>query len=144
MSDLLCGSCRQPLPALYGVLWHFVISLPPPSQNKVSGNKGGHKAQKAYKKYRDDYQFLLQVWKNQLKIPDATGRRRVHITRLFKGKAQKYDRGNLIGGCKPLLDAMTRCNLLVDDKEEFVEDHYDQERGKETGVRIIIQDMPCN
>ena len=133
-----CGSCKQLLP-VYGKFWQFTLSLEPPSQNTVSGNKGSGRHK--YKKLRDDYEFLFIVFRNELKIPKATGRRRVYITRLYSGRGQPRDRGNIIGGCKPLLDAMTRAKLIVDDKGEFLEDHYDQRRAKEKGVEIYIEEM---
>lgn len=136
----LCGSCGQELPSA-GKSWEFTLGIAPPSQNVVSGNKGGYAARAAYKKFRGDYVLLLQAWKNELAIPDAEGRRRIHITRLYSGRGKKMDRGNLIGGCKPLLDAMTRVGLIVDDKEEFLEDHYYQRRAKESGVEINIEEM---
>ena len=136
----VCGSCGQELPPA-GKSWLFALSLSPPSQNAVSGNKGSYVAKAKYRKYRDDYEILLRAWMNELKIPDAVARRRVSVTRRYSGRSQKMDRGNLIGGCKPLLDAMTRVGLIVDDNEEFLEDHYYQRRAKEGGVEINIEEM---
>lgn len=137
---MACGSCGQELPPA-GESWVFALSLVPPSQNVVSGNKGNRGARAKYKKYRDDYQLLLQAWMNELKIPDATGRRRVSISRRYAGRSQRRDRGNLIGGCKPLLDAMTLVGLIVDDKEEFLQDHYYQIRADINEVEIRIEEM---
>lgn len=136
----LCGSCGQDLPPA-GESWLFAMSLMPPSQNIVSGNKGGRAARTKYKKFRDDYGMLLRAWMNDLKIPDATGRRRVSVTRRYGGRAQKMDRGNLIGGCKPLLDAMTRVGLIVDDKEEFLQDHYYQIRADFNELEICVEEL---
>lgn len=36
------------------------------------------------------------------------------------------DYGNLVGGFKPILDAMTLEFLLFDDSPEWVDDHYTQ------------------
>ena len=136
----LCGSCGQTLPPA-GERWVFAIRLMPPSQNVVSGNKGNRGARAKYKKYRDDYCILLRAWMNELKIPDASARRRVSIARRYSGRAKRMDRGNLIGGCKPLLDAMTRVGLIVDDKEEFLQDHYYQIRADFNELEIIIEEM---
>ena len=119
----------------------FALSLMPPSQNIVSGNKGGRAAKAKYRKSRDDYCILLRAWMNELKIPDATSRRRVSITRRYSGRAKRMDRGNMIGGCKPLLDAMTRMGLIVDDREEFLQDHYYQIRSEVNEVEICIEEL---
>ena len=136
----LCGSCGQELPPA-GERWVFALSLMPPSQNIVSGNKGSAKARSKYRKIRGDYVLLLQAWKNELKIPDATSCRRVSITRRYSGRSKRMDRGNMIGGCKPLLDAMTRTGLIVDDREEFLQDHYYQIRSDFNELEICIEEM---
>lgn len=51
-------------------------------------------------------------------IPDATGKRRIHILRVGK---RLLDRDNLYGGCKPLLDAIRYLRLLVDDRPEYLD-----------------------
>lgn len=121
--------------------WVFALSLMPPSQNVVSGNKGSRGAKAKYKKYRSDYEILIRAWMNELKIPDAKSRRRISIIRLYAGRSKRMDRGNMIGGCKPLLDAMTRTGLIVDDREEFLEDHYYQTRSEVNEVEIIIEEL---
>lgn len=67
----------------------------------------------------------------------STPRYRVALVAL---RRRKLDRDNLIGGCKPLRDAIAQF-LGVDDNERFVEWEYDQAetRGiEETLVRIEI------
>lgn len=135
----VCAACKQPLPESDGPSWTFTLELEPPSQNVVSQNKG--KGRHLYRVIRDNYQFLFRAHKNRLAIPDATGKRRVFITRLYTGQGKKRDRGNLTGGCKPLLDAMTRAALLIDDKEAYLEDHYEQVRCDRKGVTICIEEM---
>jgi hypothetical protein len=60
-------------------------------------------------------------------IPPAVGRRRLVITRYCKSKRYLLDRGNLVGGCKPLLDAAIIRGLIKDDTEDALDDHYQQE-----------------
>ena len=134
----LCGTCRQSIPE-GGPHWSFTLSIEPPSQNVVASNKGAGRHK--YRKFRDDYEELLRAFKDKLAIPTATGRRRVFITRLYSGRGQRRDRGNIVGGCKPLLDALTNVGLLVDDKEEFLEDHYDQQKANAKGVWIQIEEI---
>jgi len=134
----LCGTCQQPIPE-GGASWSFTMSIEPPSQNTVASNKGPGRHK--YRKFREDYEELLRAFMAKLEIPKARGRRRVFITRLYSARGQKRDRGNIVGGCKPLLDAMTNVGLLVDDKEEFLEDHYDQQRANAKGVWIRIEEI---
>lgn len=46
-------------------------------------------------------------------LKPAQGKRRVHVTRFSRGT---LDTDNLLGGLKPVLDAMTRQKLLEDDR----------------------------
>ena len=133
----VCSRCNAPL-SIPGKRWEFTLHLEPPSQNVVSGNKGGGRFK--YKDFRDFYRLLLKNQIQSLQIPPAKTKRRVLITRLYSGRGRKRDHGNIVGGCKPLLDALTLEGLLVDDSEKFVEDHYYQERGKDQGVRIVIDE----
>ena len=134
-----CGTCGQSLPPAE-TFWEMVLELEPPSQNKVASNKGAGRHQ--YREIRNRYELMFKLQRNRLKIPRAKGRRRVFIKRLYSGRGQERDHGNIIGGCKPLLDAMTLAGLLVDDKREFVEDHYSQEKVKDlSGVYIRIEEM---
>lgn len=133
-----CGACGQDLPEP-GESWGFVLPLEPPSQNIVAQNKGAGRGK--YKRIRDSYEILLSNQRVLQKIARAKGRRRVLITRLYSGHGQERDMGNIVGGCKPLLDAMTRARLIVDDKPRFIEAHYFQERAKESGVAIRIEEM---
>lgn len=143
---LNCGSCGQNLPIL-STGWEVQLPVQPPSQNRLGSNSGRNRFK--YKGIRDDFIFLLQAAEGFREIPKATGRRRVYITRLYR-RGTKRDRGNLSGGCKPLLDAMTTCGLIVDDREEFLEDHYNQintcreptpEHWFDVGVHIRIEEM---
>jgi hypothetical protein len=131
-----CGG--DPSAPIYG-RWEILLALEPPSQNEIAGNKGDFASRRRYKKYRDDYGWLLKSWARE--IPPPAGRRRVIVTRYYAGRGRRYDKGNLIGGCKPLLDAMVLAGLLIDDCEEDVEDHYGQERADHPGVHIILEEL---
>lgn len=135
----VCESCGHAL-APGGKRWSILLPLEPPSQNDpVSTNRGA--ARHEYAKLRLHYQILLQNSRQALGIPVARRRRRVTLTRLYSKHGRKYDRGNLVGGCKILLDAIVRAGLIVDDREEYVEDHYRQERAEAPGVRIEIEEI---
>lgn len=135
----LCGSCGQPIPEDFSAFWEFEIPVEPPTQNLVAYNKGGGRF--VYKKYREAFAWHLLAVSRQLRIPIAAGRRRVFITRLYTGHGQQRDRGNVVGGCKPLLDAMVAVKLLRNDTEDDVIDLYDQERADRAGARIRIEEL---
>ena len=140
-ANRLCGSCHRGIPEPTGASWSFTLEIEPPSQNDVGGNKGTRVQRGKYRRMRDDYTLLLKARKNSLGIPDATRRRRVFIVREYPKGKRRYDRGNLVGGCKPLLDAMTEAGLLVDDKEKWLEDHYEQRPAYKGGAFIIIEEL---
>lgn len=133
----VCSRCNQLLPVA-AKKWAFIVPLEPPSQNVVAGNKGGGRHK--YKEIRDNYRMLFRNKMNTIGIPRATDKRRVLVTRLYSGRGKKRDFGNLVGGCKPLLDALTLEGLIIDDKDSCLEDHYYQERREESGVRIVLEE----
>jgi len=133
-----CGACGQALPPALRS-WEMFIPIEPPSQNVLATNKGASRHR--YRKLRDDYTTMLRGYRRLYRIPEALGRRRVFIDRVFNGRGRAYDRGNLVGGCKPLLDALVAVGLLVDDAPTFLEDHYSQRRGDEPGVVVRLEEL---
>lgn len=119
------------------VRWVIQWRVLPPSQNEIM------------RRYRTPqaYDRLLAGWHQvfraaALTIPKATGRRCLEITRYIRDKNYRLDRGNLVGGCKPLLDAAVQAGLLIDDREDHLDDHYDQRIDPVERVRIAISDSP--
>ncbi len=64
-------------------------------------------------------------------MPD--GHRFVRITR--RGP-RTLDHDNLVGGCKPLVDALVKVGLIENDTPDLVTVEYQQERG--TGCRVEV------
>jgi Holliday junction resolvase RusA-like endonuclease len=62
-------------------------------------------------------------------------KRRVRVTRF--GRQLDYD--NLVGGCKPLVDALVRAGLIVDDSPDHVAVEYCQEKCKRKDARTEIE-----
>lgn len=132
--------------------WTFTIPRALPSRNE---NTRKHWWQ--VKRDRARWAADLRVFKVQLGIPDATGKRAVSITRLL-GKGQKFmDPRNLDD--KTLVDAMLPprvlkrgkahvsqpgAHLLVDDSMRWAVIAVDQERAADgkPGVRITIEEVP--
>lgn len=59
----------------------------------------------------------------------------VVITRYSSGR---LDRGNFIGGCKPVLDALRDELVIHDDSEQWLEDQYVQLPTRRGGARTEI------
>lgn len=121
--------------------WDLHLPLPPPSQNDLSSARGGRAKRFKYKGWRDRYQAAVRAAADAVGVPQAARIRRVTFIRLYAGRMQRFDYGNLVGGMKPLLDAMVRERLLRDDREEFLDDHYHQMRSEPVGVRILIEEL---
>ncbi len=110
----------------------------PPSQNEIM------------RRYRNPHKYdqLLASWQKVIgdlmmvgRIPRAAGRRRLEIVRYYRAEKYRLDRGNLVGGCKPVLDAAVRCGLIVDDREEHLDDHYRQVLDADERVEIYVCDL---
>lgn len=98
----------------------------------------------AYTKYKRQVMSALveatevegQEW------PNAKGKRRVLLTRYWAKKQRAYDRINLAGGMKPVLDCLVELGLLVDDNEAYCEDHYAQEGpSDQPGIGVVIEEV---
>lgn len=126
-----CGDGGQP----EGLSWTFAIKRQLVGLNAHRTNAGATRF--AYADERREWGWELEVAKRRYGIPAATGPRRVVITRYIaapnslqkqRGRraAQLLDYGNLVGGCKPLVDAMVKAKLLTDDSPAALRDHYRQ------------------
>lgn len=94
-----------------------------------------------YAKLRSKFQTWIMVGMANGKIAKATGRRRLTITRYVRSRRYLLDRGNFIGGCKPLLDAARLQGLIVDDTEALLDDHYVQKIDADPRVEILVEDL---
>lgn len=120
--------------------WSIQLDGDIPSQNEIAGGKGDSRWR--YKRLRDQLQMLVKLERIRLRIPTATTRRRLTITRHYGGRCKERDRGNLVGGAKALVDAIVREGLLVDDAPRWVDDWYLQERtDHKTHVVVLIEEF---
>lgn len=62
-------------------------------------------------------------------------KRKVTITSYRKGT---LDHDNLVGGCKPLMDALVAAGWLYDDAPEWVEVEYRQEYDKDERTEVEV------
>lgn len=138
-----CRYCRTDLSET--PLWtvRFILPLEPPSQNQVSHNGKDWRKRKEYQRFRDHYIELFIAAKAKHNIPEAKGLRYAIFTRLYSGRGQVRDYGNLVGGMKPLLDAMHHedVRLLRDDSPDLVRDFYHQMPSNAGGVTIELEEF---
>lgn len=138
---MICRYCCTDLERPVLERWDFYLPIAPPSQNTIGGNHGGTRF--VYAKMRKEFAAALIIKKVGLDIPDAKGKRRVIVTRLYapSRRGQVRDRANIVGGCKMLIDAMVEVGLLVDDAEQYLEDFYRQLPASDSGTRIELEEL---
>lgn len=115
--------------------WSFFIARRPPSLNDRLHNSGPTRWR--YAKVRDEWCLEVRAARLAQGIPKATGPRMLLVRRLYKGREQERDFINLVGGYKPVVDALVLEGLLVDDRPAMLVDAYEQERvdkGRQSGV----------
>ena len=105
----------------------LTIELPQtPSQNKLHGWRSRYGWRQKFLKFMHNYCLVRKFV--------AKEKRCVKITRY---SSRKLDYGNLVGGCKPLLDALKHAKLIVDDSPDWIADSYKQEKGKPKTIAVI-------
>jgi hypothetical protein len=132
---VICALCGGDPSALVRATWTIEVARDVPSQNVLASNKGASRWR--YAKERDEWVRLLGLHRFILLIPKASILRRVTFLRTYSGRQKLRDRGNLIGGLKPVLDAMTLTGLIVDDSPKWCEDYYFQARVEKGGALTI-------
>lgn len=145
--------------------WTLVVPFETPSQNIVEGWLKHHpwRIGQLKNEWYARLFFAARAWA----VPKATGKRRITITRVFRGE---LDQDNFIGGCKHfVLDNLTPervdwiehkkgpkagtrtakkkggLGLLVDDSPKWVECVYHQRRpqpGERPCTIIVIEECP--
>jgi len=94
---------------------------------------------RAYTKYRNSwYNNIFAL----IQTPDQKCQSKAIVEITFYKKGQKYDFENFVGGCKPILDALTKLGWIVDDNDKWIEVKYAQlsakQEKKEVGVNLKI------
>ncbi len=137
-----CVKCGHNPAAKVIAAWAFTLAGELHSMNRHVVNFGA--ARHAYRRERDAWAWLARAARLKHRIAIATGRRRLTLTRIYAGRQRELDRDNLAGGAKPLVDALVREGLLVDDTSRWLELHHDQERGTapgDRGVRVLLEEL---
>ena len=91
---------------------------------------------------RDAWIVLLRaaVLRCPVKLPRATGHRRVHIQSIRRQLCR--DDSNLRGGAKGLSDALVRVGLLRDDSDKLARITYGQETCRGRRPQVIVTVWP--
>lgn len=134
-----CAKCGFDPGVVVGASWEFLVDRDPPSLNARLFNAGARPW--AYRRERDAWCWEFRAVRLLQRIPAAKARRRLTLTRVIAGNQKVRDRDNLIGGMKALVDALVLEDLLVSDGPAMAEIHYAEERGKPTGLRVLLEDL---
>lgn len=132
------------------MIFTVVINAKVPNANdRVVNRSSRNKAMKRafaimgakYRSQRGMWKLLVRHAMQEARVPTATKKRTIALTRLYSGREREWDYGNLVGGCKVVLDAMVDAGLLVDDSPKWSEQIYKQERGAESGLRVEVTEL---
>jgi len=113
----------------------LVINDIPKSPNGSQGLLRMHWAARG--KYNQYWKLLIRSQFRSLPEDPPDTKKKVSISQM---RRRLLDRDNLYASCKPILDAMTRCNLIRDDSEEWIELHVTQVTGKQKITVIEVED----
>jgi hypothetical protein len=89
----------------------------------------------AVRHLRDRYTVICRLHTSSVNRARPHQHRRVTITR-HGVKLLDYD--NLVGGCKPLVDALNRAGLLWDDSPRYCDVTYRQEKTSAGQARTVV------
>jgi Holliday junction resolvase RusA-like endonuclease len=134
-----CVNCAYDPEAVVTVSWKFTLPKQLGSLNDHVINAGRSRWQ--YKREREEWRMLLTNARRLHEVTRPIGKRIVVLTRLYSGRERERDHDNLVGAAKPVLDAMVKAGLLVDDAPAFLVCTYRQEKAVTSGVRVEISEV---
>jgi hypothetical protein len=115
----------------------FDIDYVVPSSNQRLVNSRDPADRAKYRETRDDWQTLVMAAMRAHGVPKATGRRALVLIRFFSGRERARDYDNLVGGMKPVLDAMVLAGLIVgDDPGSVVVTYHQNKIDGPSGLRV--------
>jgi hypothetical protein len=134
-----CPKCGFHAEAPVLAAWTFEIPREVRSLNAYAVNHGS--ARFAYKRDRSTWQMEFKVRRINRRVPIATAVRRVTITRVYSGRQREFDRDNLHGGAKVVVDALVREQLIIGDDWRGAMVFYDQVRGETSLTVVLVEEM---
>lgn len=103
------------------------------SGNVIGVNSGGNGGWK-YRNARNLYSSYLNMHVKSFKVFSPVFLR---ITRLYKSR--KYDKDNLIRGCKPLIDVLVRKKYIKEDNPSHLVVSYNQLKNNVKKEQILLE-----
>ncbi len=123
--------------------WHLHFQCKLKSLNKIGSNQKGV-AGRAYRNERSSW--VARLVRNGALVPRAEGHRQVIITRHYKAptpgqrdKRKEYDYDNLVGGAKPLVDALRAAKLIKNDHQGAVTVIYKQQPSTTSKPLVTVE-----
>ncbi len=89
----------------------------------------------AKKRLRDRYTTLFRVYATQITKAKPREFKRVRIVR---HGVRMLDHDNMVGGCKPLMDALERAELIYSDAPQYVAVSYEQQKASATRTKTVV------
>lgn len=136
-----CVKCGHDPAVLVAARWTITIAALEVKSLNAHAVNAGH-ARHAYRRSRDQWQWTVTAARLAQRIPVAQAKRRVTIRRIIGYRQREFDLDNLVGGCKPLVDALVRDGLLVGDRRDQAEISYEQVKvdgGR--GVVVVLEEL---
>lgn len=134
-----CVKCGHDSSAVVAAVWRLSIPRRVRSGNEDIHNAGG--ARWTYRKERLRWVSDMTGLRLVHRIPLATTKRRVTLSRIYGKGKRAYDRDNLATGCKPIVDAMVKAGILIGDRPDQAEIHYEQARGDGDMLRVLVEEL---
>lgn len=101
-----------------------------------SGNEFNNKFKSSvllYRKYRKEWEYVIGLIIQPQKRYEKKMRVVIHSYR-----KRLLDKGNLVHGCKPILDTLKKIGVIYDDSPKWIEDIYLQSISKKETTTIEI------
>lgn len=111
----------------------IVIPEPTRSLNELQRM---HWAQRKRLRQMYEHEIMAQVaWADRIK------RNQFKVVTIERYGMRRLDHDNFVGGCKPLVDALTRTAMIWDDAPDFVAVEYIQKlaKKKDTRTRVVVK-----
>jgi hypothetical protein len=91
------------------------------------------------RKYLETCKLVVRAELNRVGLYGATPPDHKVTLTIRRYSSGRLDRGNFIGGCKPLLDALRHEGVIHDDSETWLEDRYEQHEAKRGEARTEVE-----
>ena len=137
-----CAKCGHDPEATVVASWTFEIPKELVSLNRSAKNGSTAVARAVFRRELGQWQTWMRAARLNKRISPPVGKRRVTLTRVIGYRQREFDRDNLVGGGKVIVDAMVREGLLLGDDATRAEVHYQQDRIDDvTGVVVLLEEL---